>query len=457
MINLALEYSRYLMLLIVILYSILNLYGLRSADVRFQNRLCRHQIFLIFCLQALGYLIIFLKTREIKMLAFYGIQAAVFLVYYLVFGMIYRHGSRILISNTLMLAAIGMMVQTRLDVNYALRQFVFLCAGLALTLLIPVVIRYMRFLAKWGWLYAILGLGLLVVVWRLGTTSYGAQLSIPIGSFALQPSEFIKILFVFFTASMLQRSTSFPNVVVTTAIAAMHVLVLVLSTDLGSALVYFISYIFMLFVATHQPLYLAAGFGSGGIAAVAAYHLFSHVRVRVKMWMDPFYDYDNRSRQIAQSMMAIGTGGWLGSGFYQGMPKLISLVRNDFVFAAICEELGAIFAVCLVIIYLGFVLQMIWVSTWMGEMFYKIVGFGLAIMFGVQSLLHIGGVTKMIPCTGITLPLVSYGGSSVLTTMIMIGIIEGLHLMKEKEVQELERREREEERLYEEAGWEDVR
>lgn len=450
MTSLVLEYSRYLMLLIVLLYSILNLYGLRSADVSWQNRLCRHQMFLVVLLQTLGYLIIYLKTEDLQMVIFYGVQVTVFLIYYLLFGLVYRHGSRILISNMLMLAAIGLMIQTRLDFDYAMRQFLFFCAGLVCTLLIPVIIRYLHFLARWGWLYAVLGLGILIVVWRLGNTSYGAQLSIGIGGFALQPSEFIKILFVFFTASMLHKSTSFRQVVITTVIAAAHVLVLVASTDLGSALVYFVAYLFMLFVATHQPLYLGAGFGSGALAAVGAYHLFAHVRVRVQMWRDPFYDYDNKSRQIAQSMMAIGTGGWLGSGFYQGMPKLISLVRNDFVFAAICEELGAIFAICIVIIYLGFVLQMIWVSTWMSELFYKIVGFGLAVMMGFQIFLHIGGVTKMIPCTGITLPLISYGGSSILTTMIMIGIIEGLHLMKEKEAQDLEyqRQEEEDERYY---------
>ena len=453
MVKLALEYSRYLMLLIVILYSILNLAALRGADVRWQNRLCRHQLVLIFCMQALGYLIIYLKTQDLKLLLFYGIQAVVFLVFTVMFGLVYRHGSRILISNMLMLAAIGIMVQTRLDTDYALRQFLFFCGGLILILLIPVVIRYMHVLARWGLLYAFVGIGLLLVVWRLGNTSSGAQLSINLGGFALQPSEFIKILFVFFTASMLQKGTEFWRVALVSVIAAAHVIILVVSRDLGSALVYFVAYLLMLFVASHQPLYLAAGLGAGSVAAVAAYRLFSHVQVRVKMWLNPFYDYDNKSRQIAQSMMAIGTGSWLGSGFYQGMPKLISLVRNDFVYAAICEELGTVFAICVAVIYLGFVLQMIWVSTWMGEMFYKLVGFGLAVMFGFQVFLHIGGVTKMIPCTGITLPLISYGGSSLLTTMIMIGIIQGLHLMKEKEVQELERRRREEEN---DGDWEEI-
>ncbi len=445
MVNLILEYSKYLMLLIMILYTILNLYVLRSLDVAWQNRICRRQMWLIFLLQFLGYAIIYLKTMDLRMVVFYVVQVLVFFVYYMMFGLIYRNGSRILISNTIMLSAIGLMVQTRLDFTYAEQQFIFICIGFLLTLLIPVVIRYMHILAKWAWVYCILGLGLLVIVWRTGNTTYGAQLSISFGPITLQPSEFIKITFIFFTASMLQKSTSFRNVVITTIMAALHVLVLVASTDLGSALVFFVSYVFMLFVATHQPAYLAAGFGAGGVAAVGAYRLFSHIQTRVKMWLDPFYDYSGGSYQIAQSLFAISTGGWLGLGFYQGLPTTIPLARNDAVFAAICEELGMVFAICLILTYLGFVLQMIWVSTWMNELFYKLVGFGLAILFGFQVFLHIGGVAKLIPMTGITLPLISYGGSSVLSTMIIIGIIEGLHLMKEKEARDLDAEKRREE------------
>ncbi|MCD8124618.1 MAG: FtsW/RodA/SpoVE family cell cycle protein [Lachnospiraceae bacterium] len=451
MVNLLLEYSRYLMLLIMILYTILNLYALRSLDPAWQNRICRKQMWLTFLLQFLGYGIIYLKTEELEMLQFYTIQVVVFFVYYMLFGLIYRHGSRALISNTIMLVTIGIMEQTRLDVSYAQKQFFYVCIGFVLTLLIPVVIRYMHVLAKWAWFYGILGIALLAVVWRTGNTTLGAQLSISLGPITLQPSEFIKITFVFFTASMLQKSTSFKNVVVTTIVAAIHVLILVASTDLGSALVYFVSYVFMLFVATHQPLYLAAGFGSGGVAGVLAYRLFTHVQTRVKMWQDPFYDYSGGSYQITQCMFAISTGGWLGLGFYQGIPTTIPLARNDAVFAAIWEEFGGIFCICLILTYLGFVLQMIWVSTWMNEMFYKLVGFGLAVLFGFQVFLHVGGVTKMIPMTGITLPLISYGGSSVLSTMIIIGIIQGLHLMKEKEVRELDaERRHEEQRHYEE-------
>ncbi len=438
MVNLVTDISKYLMLLIMVLYTILNFYVLRKQDVRWQNRVCRKQIFLVFLLQFLGYLIIYLRTMELQMLIFYGIQVLFFLVYFILFKTIYPQSSRVLLSNLVFLFSIGIMMLTRLDVSLAEKQFVIGMAAVAITLFIPVIISKLKALSRWAWLYAVVGIALLLLVWAVGDTEYGAQLRISIGSFALQPSEFVKLSFVFFTASMFQKSQSFPRVVVTTIVAAAHVLILVASTDLGSGLVYFMSYLFMLFVATRQPLYFLGGLGAGSGAAVLAYHMFSHVRVRVAMWQNPFSDYEGRGYQMAQSLFALSSGGWFGLGFYQGVPNSIPLAENDFIFSAICEELGIIFGICLVLIYLGFVLQMLWVSTWMNEIFYKIVGFGLAVTVGVQVFLHIGGVTKMIPSTGITLPLISYGGSSVVSTMLIIGVIQGLHLMKQKEVEAIE-------------------
>lgn len=438
MTNLVIELSKYLMLLIMVLYTGLNFYVLRKQDVRWQNRVCRKQVFLVFLLQFLGYLIIYLKTMEIRMLIFYGIQVLFFLIYFILFKTIYPQSSRVLLSNMVLLFSIGLMMLTRLDVDKAEKQFIIGMIAAAVTLVIPVIIKHMKALSKWAWLYAAVGIALLLLVWAVGDTNGGAQLRISFGGFALQPSELVKLTFVFFTASMFQKGQSFGRIVVTTGIAAAHVLILVASTDLGSGLVYFLSFLFMLFVATRQPLYFFGGLGAGCGAAALAYKLFSHVRVRVAMWQNPFSDYEGKGYQMAQSLFAISSGSWFGLGFYQGVPTTIPLKENDFIFSAICEELGVIFAICLVLIYLGFILQMFWVSTWMDELFYKIVGFGLAVMVGVQVFLHIGGVTKMIPSTGITLPLISYGGSSVVSTMLIIGVIQGLHLMKQREVEEIE-------------------
>lgn len=434
MVSLVTDISRYLIILIMALYTGLNFYVLRKQDLDWQNRVCRKQIFLVFLFHFLSFLIIYIRTEDWQMLVYYIVQVSFFLAYRLIYTAIYPDCSRVILSNTMMLLAISMVMLTRLDMGKSQKQFIYSIAAAVITLLLPLIIEHMHLLSKLPFLYAVLGIGLLGLVWRLGNTTYGAQLSFSFGGITLQPSEFVKLSFVFFTASMFRKKQTFPRAVLTTVIAAAHVLILVASTDLGSGLVYFLSYIFMIYVATRRWEYLAAGAAAGTAAAFLAYKVFDHVKVRVSIWRDPFADYEGKGYQLCQALFAISSGGWFGLGLYRGVPTTIPVVTKDSIFAAICEEMGMIFGICLILIYLGFVLQMLWISTWMNDLFYKIVGFGLAIMIGAQVILHIGGITAMIPMTGITLPLISYGGSSLISTMIIIGIIQGLHLMKQKEV-----------------------
>ena len=140
----------------------------------------------------------------------------------------------------------------------------------------------------------------------------------------------------------------FKQVAVTTAAAAAHVIILVLSKDLGGALIFFVVYLVMLYVATGNPFYFIGGLAGGCAASAAAYRLFAHVRVRVVAWRDPLSVIDKEGYQICQSLFAIGTGGWFGVGLYQGMPEKIPKVEQDVVFSAISEELGGIFAICLI-------------------------------------------------------------------------------------------------------------
>ena len=161
------------------------------------------------------------------------------------------------------------------------------------------------------------GVAALGAIMLFSRTQFGANLSFNIGGFfSLQPSEFVKISFVFFVSAMFYRSTEFKTVAVTTAAAAAHVLILVLSKDLGGALIFFVSYLTMLFIATSNWLYLGSGVMGGAAASVAAYHLFSHVQRRVKAWRDPWADVDNTGYQIAQALFAVGTGGFFGMGLY---------------------------------------------------------------------------------------------------------------------------------------------
>lgn len=438
MVNVIIEVSKYLMILLIAVYTYLNFSYFRFHEERKQRRVCRRQNTAMFVLHFLANLILYLKSGDERVVLFYLAQVIFLAAYIGLYQLFYRNLTRILVNNMCMLLCVSWIILTRLSFDKAVRQFIIVAIAALVTWIIPFIMDRVWQLSRIPWVYGLLGLALLVVVWMVGNNSYGAQLSIGVGSFSLQPSEFVKISFVFFVATMFYRSTDFLTVAVTTAVAAAHVLILVLSKDLGSALIFFITYVGMLFVATSNWLYLLTGILSGCGASVLAYTMFAHVRTRVAAFRNPWADIDNRGYQITQSLFAIGTGGWFGMGLYQGMPYKIPVVEKDFVFAAISEELGGIFALCVLLICLGCFLQFVMVAVRMKASFYKLIAFGLGIEYLTQVFLTVGGVIKFIPSTGVTLPLVSYGGSSILSTFILFGVIQGLYILKKNDEEDYE-------------------
>ena len=408
-----------------------------------EKRVLIMQNVVMFLMHFLAYMVMYLKMNEPKLLFFYAAQVVYFLAVILLYSLIYPTVSKLIVNNMCMLISIGLIMITRLNYGSAVKQFIFAVLGSVFGLVVPVIIRKMKSLIDWTYIYAGVGLGALTLVAVFAATSGGAKLGFEIAGIGIQPSEFVKILFVFFVASSLKKSTEFKNVVVTTALAAAHVLILVLSTDLGAALIMFVVYLVMLYVATQQPLYAVAGVGAGSFAAVIGYKLFAHIKVRVAAWKDPFATYSDGGYQVAQSLFAIGTGSWFGMGLCQGSPDLIPVAETDFIFSAIAEELGVIFALCLVLVCVSCYVMFLNIAMEIRNRFYKLIALGLGTCYIFQVFLTIGGVTKFIPSTGVTLPLVSYGGSSMLSTMIMFGIIQGLYIIREDEEEEIIEKKRE--------------
>ena len=434
MVNIIVELSKYLLVILIILYTFQCFNVFSKKQERTKKRLMRKQLVLIVLMDTVAFLVIYLKTNDVRSILFYGEIMVYLLAVQGLYRLFYKKASMLLINNMCMLLNIGFIIIYRLDTEKANRQFMIVAAGSAVALIVPVLIRKMKFLVKLTWLYAAIGMLGLMAVLALAQVTGGAKLSI----FGFQPSEFIKIVFVFFLAAALQQDPDFRQVCKVTIVAAVHVLVLVFSRDLGSALVFFITYLVMVYVATKKPLYFFGGLLGLSAASVVAYFLFGHVRQRVVAWKDPFAVYDQEGYQIVQSMFAIGTGSWFGMGLYQGSPKSIPVVQEDFVFSAICEELGGVFAICMILICMSFFLMLVNISLQIKNPFYKLIALGLGTEYAFQVFLHIGGATKFIPMTGITLPLVSYGGSSALSTIIMLGIIQGLYILREDEDEELE-------------------
>ncbi|MCI9122501.1 MAG: FtsW/RodA/SpoVE family cell cycle protein [Eubacterium sp.] len=432
--NLIIELSKYLIIFQFARYTLLCFTAFRPnvSEMRRKKRL-RKQTRLIFLIHFHAFLVILIVQRTKSVLIAYAMQVALLCCILIIYKFIYKRACGLIVNNMCMLLAIGFIILYRLDPDKAVRQYQITTAAAAVTFLIPFIIHKLHFFNKLTWMYACLGIALLLAVAVLGSTSYGAKLSFTVAGIAVQPSEFVKILFVFFVASMLYQSTEFIQVVKATAAAAVHVLILAASKDLGAALIFFITYLVMLYVATRNPFYFAGGFACGSAASVLAYQLFAHVRVRVVAWRDPLSVIDNEGYQVCQSLFAIGTGGWFGMGLYQGMPKKIPIVEEDFVFAAVSEEMGGIFAVCLIMVCVSCYLMFLNIAMQIHDQFYKLIALGLGTIYGFQVFLTIGGVTKFIPSTGVTLPLVSYGGSSLLSTFVIFAVIQGLYILREDE------------------------
>ncbi len=435
------EIIKYLMIIIMALYSYRSFSVLRRGkkeeDRSFSYMLQRTDIFGI---ELLGFLALYLHTQDTDVLIYGAMVCGLFIFIILSYGIIYRDAPKLVINHMCMLLSVGFIMLARLDFDLAKKQLLMAAAGSALMILVPVIIKKIKILDLFTWFYAAVGIVSLAAVAVMGSLSYGARLSFTVGGVTLQPSEFIKIIFVFFVAAALSKSTEFSVVVKITVVAAIHVLILALSKDLGAALIFFMVYLVMLYVATRKPLYLFAGLICAGLASAIAYFLFDHVKTRVTAWKDPFSVIDGAGYQVAQALFAIGSGGWFGSGLYQGAPTSIPVVEQDFIFAAISEEMGGVFAICLLLICVSCFVMFLNIAMRIRVKFYKYIALGLGCTYIFQVFLTVGGVTKFIPSTGVTLPLVSYGGSSLISTIIIFNIILGLYIYKENEDEYIEKR-----------------
>lgn len=435
MINMIVELSKYVILTLMVVYTFHCFYLVYKQNQEERNEILSKQLLFIFLMDFTAFLVIFLKTYDFQVIVFYGKMMLFFILLQLSYRLFYKKASFLLLNNMCMLLSVGFIMLCRLDIATANKQLVIAASASLISLVIPILIRKMRFLKYLTWLYAVSGIVLLAAVLVMAQTSYGAKLSL----MGIQPSEVIKITFVFFMAALLSKKHDFNTVVIASIVAGLHVIILVMSRDLGSAVIFFITYLIMIYVSTQKARYIALGMAGGSVASVIAYYLFAHVRQRVSAWRDPLSVYKDEGYQIVQSLFAIGTGGWFGMGLCQGSPEVIPVVKNDFIFSAICEELGVVFAACLILVCMSFFLMIGNISVQIKNPFYKLIALGLGTEYAFQVFLTIGGATKFIPMTGVTLPLVSYGGSSVMSSILMLSIIQGLYIFREDEDRRIER------------------
>lgn len=439
--NLACEIAKYLILFFMLLYVIKCFTIPFTKDRDKKNFKLNVQVFYIFLIHAICYAVLYLRLEEREIIIFYIVQVAVAILYMVIFRAVYKNSSRLLINNTMFMLLVGYTMLTRIDTDLAHKQFYFATICLFITMFIPYIMNNYRNIKEKSTVLGVVGIFTLLTVFvpGVGMAAYGSRNWIKLGSITLQPMEFVKIIFVFYLASKLVEMNTISDLFRCSVFSAVFMGILFLENDLGACLIFYITFLFLVYVATGRSTILILGFGLLIGAILFGYvflrhSVFAHVMTRIYAWQDPFKYIDGSGYQVSQSLFAIGTGGYTGAGLTKGLVKTIPVRESDFIFSAICEELGVIFGLALILVCLSIFISFVNVSMRCNTAFYKYVSFGYATIYIIQTLLNIGGVTKFIPSTGVTLPLVSYGVSSVSSTLVIFAIIQGVYVITNNEV-----------------------
>ncbi len=351
------------------------------------------------------------------------------------------HADGVLLPMAGLLNGIGYVMIARLDRDLAALQSLWTAVGVGAFIATLVFVRRARDLERYRYTFALLGVALLLMPLLpiVGRNVNGARIWIRVGPATFQPGELAKLLLAIFFAGylvekreLLQTFTrrlgplSLPDPKFLGPVIgawAFSLVVMIFEKDLGSSLLFFALFVAMLWVATARGIYLALGgilFSSGAFVAFSA---FGHVRNRVDIWLDPFEDAGGKGYQLVQSLFAFGSGGVTGTGLSLGSPTKIPEVETDFIFAAIGEELGLLGTVAIVAAFLLMVGVGLRIAIQARSDFEKLLATGLTVTLGVQTFIILGGVTRLVPLTGITLPFVSYGGSSLLANYILLALL----------------------------------
>ena len=338
------------------------------------------------------------------------------------------------------LSGIGITFVTRLAPDLATRQVIWLFISVAAMVAALVAVRNLDKLARYKDTLGALGVVLLVLPIFVGFEQSGAKLWISVfGLFSFQPGELAKVLVIVFLASFLSENRELLSIGVRTVLGVkiprlrmllpllamwlISLAIVVWERDLGSALLFFTIFLVMLYVATGRWFYPIVAAVLLAVGGVAAYHVFGHVKVRIDTWIDPFADPSDTGYQICQSLYSLADGGLFGTGIGQGMADLVPVVESDFIFSAIGEEMGLLGGSAVLLLFMLFAVRGLLTAARARSDLAAFMAVGLTASVSLQAFIIVGGVTRLIPMTGITLPFMSQGGTSLLASFIAVGLL----------------------------------
>ncbi len=394
-------------------------------------------------LMALALLFIYDKENLDKFTFISGI-VLVFIIYISNFILLrISTGDNYIFLIVTMLISIGVIMIYRIDPVLGMKQVVWIGMGITIFFMTYFILKKIKGWENWIKLYGIISIGLFLLTLLLGTRTKGAINWISIGGFRFQPTEIIKILMIFLISSYYTNYEKYKQnkygSYYLVGIIYVFIIFLFLQRDLGTVLIFYSIFLALQFIYEEDRKLILYNVLFFVLSGVAGFFMFDHVRIRFETWINPWKYIDNKGYQITQSLFAIATGGFFCTGIGLGHPDFIPEVHTDFIFSAICEEMGIFTGIGIIMLFLILVYRGFKISIKQEDKFFRIVALGISILFGIQSFIIFGGVLKMIPLTGITIPFVSYGGSSMLSSFIALGILqvasEELDLEEDKDEQ----------------------
>jgi cell division protein FtsW (lipid II flippase) len=343
---------------------------------------------------------------------------------YFVIRKFFSDGDKYIFIFSSILAVIGMVMLYRIDMTVAIRQIIWFAIGVTGFILIVVLMPDTSRFSKYKYIYLVFTLIFMGMGTFMGIELNGSKNWVDLGGFQFQPSEFGKLFLVAYLAADLKDYKNFKNLIIPALAVMMSLGFMVIQKDLGSALIFFGIAITMLYIATSKFKYVIVCFLLFAAGAVLSYKLFGHVRTRVMIWRNPWPYANDQSYQVVQSMFSIASGGLTGTGLGLGHPEYVPINTTDFIFAVLCEELGILIGFAIIILYFLLFYRCMRAAVYGNDEFSRLLAVGYSAMIASQVLVIVGGVMNAIPLTGITLPLVSRGGSSMLITFFSLGIIQ---------------------------------
>lgn len=368
-----------------------------------------------------------------------GAMVGLFVVAHFAVRRLAPRATPVLVPLAAFLNGIGFVMISRLDRDLARTQAVWTALGIISFVVTLWALRRVRDLERYRYTFGLLGLLALLMPLApvIGRTVNGARIWVKIGPAQVQPGEAAKVLLVVFFAGYLAEKRELlgagsmksgwviRHLMPLVAAWAVSMLVLIFQKDLGTSLLVFVMFASIVYMATNRVRYLLGSIVVFLASAALAYRMFDHVRTRVDIWLDPFADAQDRGYQLVQALFAFGSGGFTGTGLGLGSVDKIKIpaVETDSLFVVIGEELGLLGTTAIVIAVLMIAAAGFRIATTSRRAFNKLFAGGLTTVFAIQAFVIIGGITRVIPLTGVTLPFVSYGGSSLLANWVIVALL----------------------------------